>query len=332
MVRKKLTEVQQAFLKTGAIGAIPDGEKRGGTEVALSQLVSWQGQPRTFFKQEHVDRLAASFQERGLDHPLLVRAKGGQYEVIAGECRLRAAHQAGLTAVPVKIVEMDDEAALVAALDENLEREDLNPIEVLSSLLSLLKRRLGLDEEETCNFLYTMKRHWESLSREERENREIDLPDPNDPRQREVWTTFERHGFNWYTYTCNQLKLRNLPSYLYEQMAAGNLDYSKGLKLKAVKDDLKLKELVGLAIEQNWSLRQITEEVKKVNERREPAGATPPARLDRVTRRLKKVKLWKADPKLWKKIEQRLETIEKWLDELEGQAVRDGLKREENSE
>src|SRR5690606_10644055 len=86
-------------------------------------------QPRRHFDPESLAELAASIKEHGVLQPLLVRRKGSGYQLIAGERRWRAAQQAGLRTVPVVVKELDDRTIMEIALVENLQREDLNPIE-----------------------------------------------------------------------------------------------------------------------------------------------------------------------------------------------------------
>jgi ParB family chromosome partitioning protein len=96
-------------------------------------------QPRTQMNERALDELAASIRAQGLMQPLLVRPIGReQYELIAGERRWRAAQIAGLTEVPVLVREVPDSAALAMALIENIQREDLNPIEEAAGLQRLI--------------------------------------------------------------------------------------------------------------------------------------------------------------------------------------------------
>jgi ParB family transcriptional regulator, chromosome partitioning protein len=104
-----------------------------GTErverVALSRIRPCPFQPRKAFPAEALQELADSIKEKGIVQPLIVRARGGDFELIAGERRWRAAQLAGLADVPVLVREADDSSALELALIENLQRENLNPIE-----------------------------------------------------------------------------------------------------------------------------------------------------------------------------------------------------------
>ena len=121
-----------ALLKEGpAAGkAAPVDPGAGYCDVATADVQPGRFQPRRAFDGEALGELVDSIRERGIMQPLLVRPRtGGGYEVIAGERRLRAARTAKLKTVPVRIIELDDQAALEVALIENLQREDLNPVE-----------------------------------------------------------------------------------------------------------------------------------------------------------------------------------------------------------
>jgi ParB family chromosome partitioning protein len=86
-------------------------------------------QPREEFNQEHIEELAQSIKEKGVIQPLLVRRRGDNYELIAGERRLRACKLLGLKEIPLIVKEVDDRDSLEYALIENIQRESLNPIE-----------------------------------------------------------------------------------------------------------------------------------------------------------------------------------------------------------
>lgn len=104
-------------------------------------------QPRRSFDEAKIDELAASVREKGIIQPLVVRRNGNGYDLIAGERRLRAAVKAGLKEVPVVVREVSDNEALQLALIENLQREDLNPIEEASAYHHL-QEELGWSQEE----------------------------------------------------------------------------------------------------------------------------------------------------------------------------------------
>jgi ParB family transcriptional regulator, chromosome partitioning protein len=113
-----------------------DGEP---TVLKLDQLQPGKYQPRTRMDEGSLYELAESIKSQGIMQPILVRPLGGQrYEIIAGERRTRAARLAGLSEVPVLVKPVPDEAAAVMALIENIQREDLNPLEEAQGLQRLV--------------------------------------------------------------------------------------------------------------------------------------------------------------------------------------------------
>ena len=104
-------------------------DPRATLEVAVERITPSPFQPRRTFDEAKLDELAASIRNQGIIQPLVVRAKADDFELIAGERRWRAAMKAGLERVPVVVREANDHEALQLALVENLQREDLNPIE-----------------------------------------------------------------------------------------------------------------------------------------------------------------------------------------------------------
>ena len=102
----------------------------GIRNLPLDRIVPNPEQPRVTFIQETIDELAASIREHGVLQPVLVRPIGpGQFQLVAGERRWRASQRAGLTTIPAMIEEIDDETALEIAIIENLQREDLSPLD-----------------------------------------------------------------------------------------------------------------------------------------------------------------------------------------------------------
>jgi ParB family transcriptional regulator, chromosome partitioning protein len=113
------------------------GDALGTLRVELLQPGKYQ--PRTHMDEASLAELAASIRAQGLMQPILVRAiGGGRHEIIAGERRWRAAQIAGMTEVPVVIREVPDQSALAMALIENIQREDLNPLEEANGLQRLI--------------------------------------------------------------------------------------------------------------------------------------------------------------------------------------------------
>ena len=106
--------------------------------LPIEQLVRGAFQPRQHFDEEALEELAASIRSQGLMQPLVVRPLGAGFEIIAGERRWRAAQRAGLDRVPVLVRTLDDQSALALALIENVQREDLSPLEEAAALERLM--------------------------------------------------------------------------------------------------------------------------------------------------------------------------------------------------
>lgn len=132
-------------------------------EIPISQIVPNQKQPRTSFDDETLAELAQSIKELGIVQPLTVRKIGDKYQIIAGERRFRASKIAGLKTVPAYIRNVDDEQVLEMALVENIQREDLDPIEISISYQRLmeecnltqemLSERIGKKRATVANYL-----------------------------------------------------------------------------------------------------------------------------------------------------------------------------------
>ncbi len=134
------------------IGAlIPDTpEVKGTTEIDIDLITPNKNQPRKNFDKEKIAELALSIQEHGLVQPLIVVKDGGFYKIVAGERRWRACKSIGLKSVPVIVKEYDEKQVAEIALIENLQREDLNPIEEANGYKQLMED-FGLTQEEVSN-------------------------------------------------------------------------------------------------------------------------------------------------------------------------------------
>ena len=111
---------------------------QGTTEIALSEIDPNPDQPRRAFDKEALEALAESIRQAGVLQPLLVVSDGARYRIVAGERRYRAARMAGLHSVPCVVRDMSEQERMEAALIENLQREDLNPIEEAAGIRALM--------------------------------------------------------------------------------------------------------------------------------------------------------------------------------------------------
>ncbi len=126
----EVDQLKKSNLGRGLDALIPKEEKQQGYIVAsINEVKPNQSQPRKEFDEQAISELASSIKEKGILQPLVVRTLERGYEIIAGERRWRAAQRAGVTRVPLIVKEASDKEVMELALIENLQREDLNPIE-----------------------------------------------------------------------------------------------------------------------------------------------------------------------------------------------------------
>lgn len=142
----------------------PTSRVNGIERIAVDQIQPGSHQPRMRFDEASLESLAASIRSVGVIQPIMVReVGGGKYEIIAGERRWRASKLAGLSDIPVIVSDADEQMAAETALIENLQREDLNPIERGDAIRRLIERfgltqtqvaeRVGLDRSSVSNLL-----------------------------------------------------------------------------------------------------------------------------------------------------------------------------------
>lgn len=148
MSKKRLGRGLDALLSSDvAFDPIPGGQ----STVATREVVRGRYQPRQNFDEERLNEMAQSIKQQGVIQPILVRPRPqGGYELIAGERRWRAAQIAGLEAIPAVIREVTDEQASALALIENVQREDLNPLEEAGAM-QRLKEEFGLTQQQVAD-------------------------------------------------------------------------------------------------------------------------------------------------------------------------------------
>jgi ParB family chromosome partitioning protein len=152
-------------LGRGLTSLLGDGAADAGSRASLpvEQIQANPYQPRKAFDEDEIGHLSDSIKAHGVLQPLVVRPVGDQFQLIAGERRLRAAQAAGLREVPVTVVNFDDRQVFEASLVENIQRSDLNPIEKAQGFKDYLDRyevtqeqlahRLGMDRTSVSNLV-----------------------------------------------------------------------------------------------------------------------------------------------------------------------------------
>jgi len=276
------------------------------TSLALAQIKLPLSQPRRYFDEHKLEELSRSIKELGILEPLLVRPlSGGDYELVAGERRLRAAQLARLTEVPVVIREMDDITTSKVQLVENLQREDLSPIEETEGILKLLSIELGVSANEVVSILN---------SAANAKKRNLDLTENVFRQIKTIESVLSAIGrFSAESFRVSRIPLLNLPADVLEVLRSGKLEYTKARAIARVKDEQQRKVLIESAINEDLSLTQIKSRIKATKET-VPASNSLKERYKQALPRLQKSQVWD-NPKKQKMLEKLLATIETLIEE-----------------
>lgn len=309
---------------------LPDkGEpERGPIAIPIDQIVTStqlpespanQFQARRYFDEDAMKQLIESIRDNGILQPLLVRLVGDlasdaepkRYELIAGERRYRAALAIGLTEVPVVIRQLSDEQALTVALTENLQRQDLNPLEETQGILQLLSLKLGRNTEDVIRLLNQLA----SVNRGVTDNI------VRKEEQQLIEGIFLGIGrFTAESFRTHRLPLLNLPDDVLQVLARGELEYTKAKAIAQLKNSEQRGRFLEEAIAQKMSLSQIKERIAQYKQEQSQQQPSKKPSLSERTKltftRLQKAKLWN-DPTKKKKLERLLGGLEKLLEEAE---------------
>jgi ParB family chromosome partitioning protein len=261
-------------------------------------------QPRRYFDPQKMEQLVLSVKEHGILEPLLVRTldESDFYELVAGERRYRAAKEAGLTDVPAVIRNLTDEQAVQLALIENLQREDLNPIEETEGVLQLLALKLEMSVDEIPKLLYRMQHQARG---------KVAHNVMGSSENEAVQAVFASLGtMTWESFVNNRLPLLNLPEDVLETLQQGKIAYTKAQAIARVKNEEQRRDLLKEAIAQDLSLAQIKERVDGFKFNAAPAAEQPPLKtqIDDALKLAKRAKIWD-DPKKQKKLEKVLSDL-----------------------
>ncbi|MDF2960512.1 MAG: Spo0J-like protein ParB-like nuclease domain protein [Paenibacillus sp.] len=217
---KRLGKGLDALLPALSIG---DDDKV--VEIPLSQLRPNPYQPRRTFHDESINELAASIKEHGIIQPIIVRSVLKGYEIIAGERRFRASQVCGLATVTAVVKKFSDQQVMEIALIENLQREDLNAMEIAIAYQALIDQ-FSLTQEELSVKVGKSRSH-----------------------------------------IANFLRLLQLPDEVKQYVSRGTLSMGHAKAIIGLKDTKTIKALAELAIKEQWSVRELEEEVKRLEEK-----------------------------------------------------------------
>lgn len=274
--------------------------------VAISSIRLPQQQPRRYFDPEKLEQLTISVKKLGILEPLLVRLlHPGEYELVAGERRYRAAQKAGLTEIPVVVRELTDEEALQLSLIENLQREDLNPVEETEAILQLLATQLSNSVEEARALLYRMQNEVKGkVTQNVLGSQDGEL----------VKTMFDSLGLmSWESFVSSRLPLLNLPDEVVEALRQGQIEYTKAQALARLKDTQARQALLFEAIRENLSLKEILERIRLQRKSQEKPQSLKII-FKETSNRLQKAKFWD-NPEKQQALEKLLKQMEALLAE-----------------
>ncbi|WP_240415787.1 ParB/RepB/Spo0J family partition protein [Paenibacillus periandrae] len=200
-------------------------------EIPLSQLRPSPYQPRRNFNDESINELAASIKEHGIIQPIIVRSVMKGYEIIAGERRFRASQVCGLATISAVIKKFTDQQVMEIALIENLQREDLNALEIAIAYQALIDQ-FSLTQEELSVKVGKSRSH-----------------------------------------IANFLRLLQLPDEVKQYVSRGTLSMGHAKAIIGLKDAKLIRALAEKSIKEQWSVRELEEEVKRLEDKPETAKA-----------------------------------------------------------
>lgn len=194
-------------------------------EIPLAQLRPNPYQPRRNFNDETIQELADSIKEHGVIQPIIVRSVLKGFEIIAGERRFRASQVCGKPTIPAVVKKFSDQQVMEIALIENVQREDLNALEIAIAYQALIDQ-FKLTQEELSLKVGKSRSH-----------------------------------------IANFLRLLQLPEEVKEYVSRGTLSMGHAKAIVGLKDKKVIKALADTAIKEQWSVRELEEEVKKLEEK-----------------------------------------------------------------
>ncbi len=296
----------QRALKNVALFAGQEINDQQSQTIPLAKISLPPSQPRRYFDPEGMASLIASIQKDGILQPILVRPLGQKYELVAGERRYRAASSLGLVDIPVVIKKLSDQEAQLLSLAENLQREDLNPVEETEGILSLLSIKLDLSQTDVISLL-------QQMDHEKRGNIKVNSESAHNVMGRKiVEEIFTNLGLTWQSFLKNRIPLLNLPADVMDSLRTGKIAYTKAVAIAKIKDEKKRGAFLQEAIKKNLSLTEIKERITVLMTVVEKE-MTPQVRAKNLWQQMNQQKPWnwsdKRKQKKWERLMQQLEDL-----------------------
>ncbi|WGV29079.1 ParB/RepB/Spo0J family partition protein [Halotia branconii] len=279
--------------------------------LLIENIVLPQNQPRRYFDPNKHEQLKLSIKQHGILQPLIVRPLANdRYELVAGERRYRAALELKLEKVPIVVLHLNDKEVIQVALVENLQREDLNPVEETEAVVQLLALQLNMPVQEVPALLFRMQKEAKGKTAH------------NVVGQSEVQViqeVFNSLGLmSWESFTTHRLPLRNLPKEILEVLSQGKIAYTKAQAIARIKNKNERQAILEDVISNNLSLNQIKERILNLNSNTTGSeieeNIAYQDRLKAISIKAKRAKAWD-NPKKKQKLDKLLSELEKLFTE-----------------
>ena len=285
-------------------------ESTNAESIPIDQIVLPANQPRRYFDDKAMQELTASVRQHGILQPLLVRAvEDDRYELVAGERRYRAAKSANMEDIPVIVKELSDDDAIEIAILENLQRQDLNPIEETEAILDLLSKRLNQPRKVIISLLNKASH--------------TDLKSADNVIRTSDWKTiesvFEVVGrFTPESFRSNRLPLLKLPNDVLKELRAGSIQYTKAREIAKIKDSESRQSLLSEVVADDMSLREIRERIRETKSKAasQTAKKAEAIQSDLFIKRIASIQAKVKQSNIWSN-KGRMKKIESLLNELE---------------
>lgn len=301
-------DVQLSEFVFGPSDFDPPKDEEEVFRVPLSFIHRTTLQQRRYFDHAQIEDWANNeIKLNGIRSPLWVRplpgGQKGEFELIAGERRYRAAEYLGFPDVPVRCFDLDDRQALLASLIENMQRQDLSPLEETEGTLEALSLELGKPVTEIISLLYQMNN-----ASKGKVNQNVLVSHDAEA----IEATFKMLGrLSWKSFVTARLPLLKKPNDILSALREGKIEYTKAILISKIKDESSRKALLGTAIEENLSLTEIRERIKsyETNSKGVQLNTSLESVVSDVLLRFKKSKVWE-DPKRKRQIQKLMEQME----------------------
>lgn len=220
-------------------------------------------QPRKSFNKDGLNDLASSITEHGLLEPILVRPVGERFEVVAGERRTRASIIAKLENIPAQVLDLSTEQAFEVSIIENLQREDLNPVEETEAIIRLTALLLDVTPADAITLL-------QDVYNRERGRRTSLISEAQLELIQEIFTRLGR--FTISSFVTNRIPILSFPEQLKAAVRHGELEFTKAQLLARVSDPDSRTALTELAIREQLSISQIRRRIAELSQDRHTSG------------------------------------------------------------